>query len=127
MRLLDTDVVVDAVRGYLPALHWLTSLGEQPGLPGVVMMELVEGCANKVELRRIQQMVKPYALHWPTSADCQNGLTYLTRFYLSHNLGLQDALIAATAIGRGATLCTFNVKHFGAVPGLVTEQPYARL
>lgn len=126
MRLLDTDVVVDAVRGYLPALHWLASLKEQPGLPGIVMMELVEGCANKVELRRIQQIVRPYALYWPTALDCQNGLLYLTQFYLSHSLGLEDALIAATAVGQSATLCTFNVKHFAAVPGLVTEQPYPR-
>ncbi len=39
---------------------------------------------------------------------------------------LIDSLIAATAIGQGATLCTFNTKHFAAIPGLVTEQPYAK-
>jgi predicted nucleic acid-binding protein len=28
--------------------------------------------------------------------------------------------------GVSATLCTFNVKHYRMVPGLVLEQPYAR-
>jgi hypothetical protein len=35
-------------------------------------------------------------------------------------------LIAATAIGQGATLVTFNVKHYRAIQGLSTEQPYSR-
>jgi len=39
---------------------------------------------------------------------------------------MNDALIAATAIGRGAALVTFNTKHFAVVPGLATEQPYDR-
>jgi predicted nucleic acid-binding protein len=43
-----------------------------------------------------------------------------------HRLGLLDALIAACALGQGATLCTFNVKHHRVVAGLVTEQPYPR-
>lgn len=126
MRFLDTDVIVDAVRGYPPALNWLASLPEQPGLPGFVMMEVVKGCRNAMELRRVERIVSPYSIYWPTPADCQNALGFLSQLHFSHSLGLVDALIAATAIGQEATLCTFNVKHFAAVPGLVTEQPYGR-
>ncbi|MDB9305130.1 MULTISPECIES: hypothetical protein [Cyanophyceae] len=49
-----------------------------------------------------------------------------TTYHLSDNLGLLDALIAACAVGRSATLCTFNVKHYRVIPGLVMEQPYTR-
>ena len=52
MRLLDTDVLVDAVRGYPVALSWVNSLPDEPCLAGMAMMELVEGCANKAELWR---------------------------------------------------------------------------
>ena len=90
------------------------------------MMEVVKGCANKAELWRVQKLASRYVLFWLSSGDCQNALLLLNQYYLSHNLGLEDSLIAATAIGQGATLCTFNVKHFSAVPGLVTEQPYLR-
>jgi predicted nucleic acid-binding protein len=44
----------------------------------------------------------------------------------SHHLGLLDALIAATAIGLGASLCTFNAKHFQMISGLTIEQPNVR-
>jgi predicted nucleic acid-binding protein len=37
-----------------------------------------------------------------------------------------DSIIAACAVGRSATLCTFNAKHYRVVPGLVMDQPYVR-
>ena len=126
MRLLDADLLVDQVRGYPPAVQWLTSLPIQPGLTGIALMEFVKGCGNKAELWRLQKLASRYVLYWPSSAECQNALLYLSQYNLSHNLGLEDALIAATAIGLGATLCTFNTKHFSVVPGLIMEQPYVR-
>jgi hypothetical protein len=59
-------------------------------------------------------------------AGCATALELFAKLHLSHSLGLLDAVIAATAIGAGASLCTFNVKHFRAVPGLVTVQPYPK-
>jgi predicted nucleic acid-binding protein len=53
-------------------------------------------------------------------------LADFTAYHLSHGLGLLDALIAACAIGRAATLLTFNAKHYKAVPGLVIAEPYTR-
>jgi hypothetical protein len=63
---------------------------------------------------------------WPGAADCDRALANYIAFHLSHNLGLLDALIAACAVGRAATLCTSNVEHYRVVAGLVTEQPYPR-
>jgi predicted nucleic acid-binding protein len=60
------------------------------------------------------------------SADCVRALADFTAFHLSHRLGLLDALIGACAVGRAATLCTFNVKHYRVISGLTTEQPYPR-
>ncbi len=126
MRLLDTDVLVDIRRGFAPAVLWYSSLAERPGVPGFVAMELINGCRNKAELARLQVFLLGLPILWASEADCQRGLEFLRDYRLSHSLGLVDALIAATAIGQGATLCTFNVKHFAAVPGLTTEQPYGR-
>ena len=126
MQLLDADVLIDEVRGFPPTLQWLASLPMLPGVSGIAMMEVVKGCKNKAELWRVQKLVSRYFLYWPSPADCQNALLSLSEYYLSHSLGLEDALIAATAIGQGATLCTFNTKHFSAMSGLLTEQPYER-
>ena len=81
---------------------------------------------NAQQVRQALKLVAPLPVVWPTEADCQRALSDFTTCHLSHSLGLLDAFIAACAIGLGATLCTFNVKHYGVVPGLVTAQPYTR-
>jgi predicted nucleic acid-binding protein len=72
------------------------------------------------------KLVGPLPVVWPSEADCQRALTYFTSFHLTQGLGLIDSLIAACAVGQSATLCTFNVKHYRMIPGLVTAQPYVR-
>ncbi|MFP5285904.1 MAG: VapC toxin family PIN domain ribonuclease, partial [Thermoanaerobaculia bacterium] len=57
---------------------------------------------------------------------CARALSDFTAYHLSHRLGLLDSLIAACALGRSATLCTFNAKHYRPISGLVTSQPYGR-
>ena len=43
MLLLDTDVMIDLVRQYPPALAWLTAKGdEEIVLPGFVVLELIQ-------------------------------------------------------------------------------------
>ncbi len=72
MILLDTDVAVDILRGHPPAVAWLQGLGSAPlGMPGLVVMELLQGCQNKTEQQRVEQFCKPFVLHWPAEADCQ--------------------------------------------------------
>ena len=126
MRLLDTDVLTDVLRRHAPAEFWLDSLTDSPSIPGLVVMELVNGCLNKDDLRRVLRLTALFSTVWPTEDDCQRALGYFTQFRLSHSLGLLDSLIAATALCLGATLCTFNVKHFAPISGLVLEQPYTR-
>ncbi|MGH9853939.1 MAG: PIN domain-containing protein [Blastocatellia bacterium] len=119
--------MIDVLRNRPPALAWLQSAGPETfGLPGLVVMELLQGCRNMDEQRRIQTSLQPYILHWPDRADCARALTDFAAYRLSHNLGLLDSLIAETAIGLGAQLATFNVKHYQVVTALQTLQPYAR-
>ena len=126
MKLLDTDIMVDLQRGRRPALEWLASLDEAPGLPGFVVMELMEGCRNKQEMSRLSKRLGPFCIYWPTAADCNRALTTFARARLSHGTGILDAVIGECAVGLGAALCTFNERHFSAVPKLKTEQPYER-
>jgi predicted nucleic acid-binding protein len=126
MRLLDTDVLVDLRRGYPPALAWFAHLADEPGVPGFVMLALMEGCRNPREMRALQRDAAPWNIVWPSAADLQRTLVTFPRGYLQHNMGLVDVLIAECAVGLRATLCTFNGRYFRAVPHLVIEQPYRR-
>jgi predicted nucleic acid-binding protein len=58
--LLDTDVMVDVVRNYPPAIAWLMGVGAV-GLPGLVAMELLQGCRNLTVQRRLEKQMQQYA------------------------------------------------------------------
>ncbi len=125
MTLLDTDVMIDILRGHPPAIAWLQGLGPSVlGLPGLVVMELFQGCQDKVEQLRVERRCQPYPLFWPTPADCQRALADYSAFHLSHSLGLLDSLIGHTAVGLNEPLATFNLKHYWVKTGLITVQPY---
>jgi predicted nucleic acid-binding protein len=79
-----------------------------------------------LEVDNAMKLVAPLRKVWPTEKDCDRALADFSQFHLSQGLGLLDALIAATAIGQGAKLCTFNLKHYSAVVGLVLSAPYIR-
>ena len=101
-------------------------LEDVPSVPGLVVMELIQGAEDAKQVREALRLTAPLPIAWPTPADNLRALADFTAFHLSHGLGLLDALIAAVAVGLSAELCTFNDKHYRVVPGLVALQPYTR-
>ncbi len=126
MHMVDSDVLIDIQRGHPPAVAWFAGLTELPSVCGLVVMELIQDAQNTNHLVDALKLIAPLCIYWPPEADQAIALSHLQAFRLSHSLGLLDALIEACAIGRGATICTFNTKHFSVVPGVTLDQPYAR-
>src|SRR3954454_23791837 len=118
MDLVDTDVLIDVQRGHPPAVAWFGGLTELPGVPGLVVMELVQDARNAREVRQALKLVAPLPVVWPTEADSARALSDFAAYHLTHGLGLLDALIAACSVGLSAPLYTFNDKHYWVVPGL---------
>lgn len=127
MILLDTDVMIDLLRQYPPAVAWLDSLGEEEiVLPGFVVMELIQGCRNKAEQEEVERELGAYSVAWPSPETCDEALSLFARYHLSHGLGILDALISQMAVALNLPLGTFNQKHYAAVPNLKTAQPYEK-
>ena len=128
MRLLDTDVMIDLMRGFAPAIAWFESLGDEeaPALPGFVVMELICGCRNRTELTELKERLRPFKIYWPREQDLDQSLADLWMYRLSHGLKILDTLIARCATGHEAILYTFNTKDFSLISGLKLEQPYSR-
>ncbi|MBI4631748.1 MAG: type II toxin-antitoxin system VapC family toxin [Chloroflexi bacterium] len=127
MLLVDTDVLVDVLRRHPPSLEWLQNLGDEViGVPGLVAMELLNGCRNRDEQRRAESTLRLFVLYWPNAADCAKAFDDFSQYHLSHQIGLLDSLIAATAVGLNVPLATFNQKHYAVVAGLQIIQPYTR-
>lgn len=74
--LLDTDVLIDCLRGVPAAGNWLTQSITQPfQVPGIVGMELVAGCRDKAEFQRIQQFLQSFTVVWPEPTEFTQALT----------------------------------------------------
>jgi predicted nucleic acid-binding protein len=122
--LLDTDVLVDFLRGHAPAVQWLTTYSLPIAIPGLVAMELIQGCRDLSEQQRVERELAKFAIHWPTTIDCERAYRDYIAQRLAAGLGILDSLNAQTAVGRGEPLATFNVRHYGAIAALQTVQPY---
>ena len=127
MILIDTDIAVDLLRQFPAAVAWLSNhLNDEIYLPGLVVMELLQGCANQREMTKVLQFVEPFPMLWLSPHESDSALHRFAAGHLSHNLGLIDALIGQLAFSLNVPLHTFNQKHFAAMPDLKTIQPYTR-
>ncbi len=121
MKLLDTTVAVDHLRGDQAAVDLLRELVENDetlAASEVVRFELVAG-VREAELDALEQFFS--AVSWvPVGEDVARAAGELARSYRRANSGIDDAdyLIAATALLLDAELLTTNVRHFPMLRGL---------
>lgn len=89
-------------------------------------MELIGGCRNKREVRRIDELFSDCKVRvLPITTNISGrSLKLFEKFFHSHGLEIPDAFIAATALEHGLTLVTGNRRHFGMIKGLKLEEPY---
>ena len=125
--LADTDVMVDIFRRFSPALDWLQSLGDtELQLPGFVVLELVQGCRDRGDMRQLERHLARFRTVWPSPETCDAAVSVFIQRRLQTGIELLDILIGVTAAATGLQLCTFNRKHYAGIPGLTLVQPYVR-
>jgi len=125
--LLDTDVLVDCLRGTAAARAWLSGVAADTfQVPGIAAMELLMGCQNQSDLQRTQKFLTTFEVIWPEASDFARAYDLLATHRLTSGLSIPDFLIAAMALSRSARLYTFNLKHFRVIAGLDVQEPYAR-
>ena len=124
--LLDTNIAVDALRRFPPAVAYLCT-AEQQGtlsLSLTAQMELIIGCRNAAELRRLRAFLERFEIRGLSATIGETAVGLLYQYRLSHGLLLADALIAATALEYNETLYTKNMRHFRMISGLTVVRPY---
>lgn len=125
--LLDTDVIVDCLRGLQAARQWLDENADEAfQVPGVDAMELVVGCRDRRELDECRRFLKSFDIAWTGAAEFARAFELLSTHRLASGIGIPDCVIAASALARPARLYSFNLRHFRVIPGLDVRQPYER-
>ena len=120
MKLVDTSVAVDHLRGDESATTLLTAMLEDDGLAAseVTRFELLGGVRDD-ELEALEQFFD--AIDWiPVDELVARTAGALARRYRSGHSGIDDAdyLIAASAVVVAADLLTTTVRHFPMFVGL---------
>ncbi|MDA8185603.1 MAG: PIN domain-containing protein [Acidimicrobiales bacterium] len=121
MKLLDTSVAIDHLRGVQPAVALLQRLvdAEEPVISSeVVRFELLAGVRTK-EIEALEQFFS--VVTWvPVDESISRAAGELARKHRRAYGGIDDAdyLIAATALLLDADLMTMNVRHFPMLAGL---------
>jgi predicted nucleic acid-binding protein len=116
--LLDTNVVVDFLRGHRPAVTFVGSLKSRPRLSVVTVTEIFAGLRSQKNERVVRGFFAQCECLPLLSVSAEYAGDILRHYRASHGVGIADALIAATAEHHGLRLATLNVKHFPMLKGL---------
>ncbi len=120
--LIDTDVLVDYLRGRSEAVNYLDNLSAPLFLSVITVAELYAGVRNGQERKQLDSFINAFGIIPLDDTIAITGGLYRRDYGKSHGTGLADALIAATAMTRQLTLVTLNKKHFPMVKTIVV--PY---
>lgn len=121
--LIDTNVLIDTLRGYTPALSFLKGL-ETKTISNLVTFELVQGLSSKNELKKLEEFISKFDVLNLNTEIQELGLNIYKEYKFSHEVEIIDCLIAATAIHYNLILVTKNIKHFKSIKNLKTFLPY---
>lgn len=118
--IIDTDILIDAMRGDGAAISRLQNLQQQYTLAisAVTQMELIVGCRDKRELQALAKFLRRFLILKITEGISDKAVELLQTYRLSHGLLIPDALIAATAFEYNEALITKNQRDFRFITNL---------
>jgi predicted nucleic acid-binding protein len=122
--LLDTDVLIDYLRGRPEAVSYLSSVTDQLMLSAITVTELYAGVREGTERVKLDAFITAFEVIPIEVEVARKGGLYRRDYRRSHSTGLGDALIAATAEIQQATLVTLNKKHFPMLTTVIV--PYQK-
>jgi len=119
--IIDTDVLIWYFKGNQAAEKLIRFISYDSRLTSsLCIMELIQGCRDKEELRDVKTFVKENIsniIH-PDEKISEKAMLLLERYSLSDGLRTVDALIAASALINSTALATANYKHFKNISGI---------
>jgi tRNA(fMet)-specific endonuclease VapC len=129
--LLDTDTVVDVLRGRYGVADRLAGVSpDDVRMSAMSVAELYCGALNSSDPTRNRAEVDRLLNEIPILQFGRAAAAHHAsiRLALRHQpIGAGDMIVAATALAADAVVITANVREFGRVPGLVTENWRAML
>ena len=122
--LLDTDVLIDFLRGQPQAVQLMEDTDCEFHVSAVSVAELYVGVRDGREREVLDQLVGLLRTIEISTEIAQQAGLWRREYGKSHGTGILDALIAACADALQIPLATLNVKHFPMLPRV--SAPYRK-
>lgn len=122
--LVDTDILIDFLRGRAEAIDFLERHVDDLHVSAVTVAELYQGVREGRERTRLSATLSALTVLPLTEEIAENAGLLRRDFRASTGCGLADCLIAATAFQHRMALATLNAKHFGMLKEVVV--PYKK-
>ncbi len=124
--LLDTDVLIDYLRGQPQAAGLFALLPQDCAVSAVTVAELHVGVREGAERAALKILLGSMEVIDLNTAIASHGGLLRRDWGKSHGIGLNDALIAATALQTKRFLITLNMKHFPMLGASDCAAPYVK-
>ena len=106
MLQLDSNILIDVLRGEAQALNWLEQQ-QRPSISVITWIEVLVGCRDG-EAEAVTGWLEAFP-RWPLDQAVAKETVGIRQ---AHELKVPDAIILATARCHGLTLATRNVRDF---------------
>ena len=111
-HLVDTDVWIDFLRRFVQAIRFVRALPDRVFISAVSVAELHVGMRGGAERQALDELLSTLEVLEINATIAAKGGLLKRDYRRSHGVGLNGALIAATAQEDGLKLCTLDVKHY---------------
>jgi len=122
--LIDTDVLVDYLRGQARTVQWLEGLDGPLSVSTISIAELYAGVREGDERSKLDQFMLAFVPVGVSPSVAKQAGLFRRDYGKSHGTGLGDSIIAASALATNTTLATLNRKHFPMLERVFS--PYRR-
>ncbi len=123
--IFDSDVIIWMLRGHPKAVRFARETDPaERNISVISYLEVLRGCRDRREANDFKEFVEEWFTEVvplkPEIGD--SALLLMAQFALSRRPGVDDLLIATTALSRKETVATGNVKHYNFIPGLIVHR-----
>ena len=122
--LLDTDVLIDYLRGRTEAVQYIDNLTQPLFVSTMTVAELYAGVREGKERGQLESFLLAFDIVPIDRKIAERGGLFRRDYGKSHGTGLANAIIAATAQSVPATLVSLNKKHFPMLKTVIV--PYRK-
>lgn len=126
MTLLDTDILIDYLRGFSTSQDFLDSAYQYGhySISVITAIELIRGVRDKKSQKVAEDLISKFQIVEITTKISTRAFELIKAYHLNQSLALADSFIASTVLEHHAKLLTRNLRDFDFIPKLNVQSPY---